>query len=101
MAASRAAGSGGFLVLLVVVDLGKLRVDDVVLLGAARRARATRAAISLLIGGLLVHRFAEFHRSLGQRIGLGLDRGRVIALERFLEVGHRVLDRAPFALANL
>src|SRR5262249_9838783 len=51
--------------------------------------------------GLLVHGLAELHGGLRQRIGLGRDRRSVAALERFLEVGHRVLDRAPIAFADL
>ena len=36
----------------------------------------------------LVHRLAELHGGLRQRVGLGLDRLGVVALERFLQVGH-------------
>src|SRR5262245_29573327 len=74
--------SGRFLVLLVVIDLGEFRIDDVLLLGAAGTiagCRATRAAGrrgTLL--RLLVHRLAELHGSLCKRIGLGRDRTRII-----------------------
>src|SRR5712691_9134156 len=99
--------SGRLLVLLVVVDLGELRVDDVLLGTTAGRApRAARAAVSAgaaLRGlfGLLVHRLAELHRGLRERIGLGLDRLGVVALYGLLQVGEGVLDGAPLVLADL
>src|SRR5262245_18443637 len=101
--------SGRLFVLLVVVDLGELRVDDVLVLAAgtlapgsaARTARTARAARSGLFLRLLVHRLAQLHRSLRQRIGLGRDRLRVGALQGLLEIGERVLDRAPVAFADL
>src|SRR6185437_4281996 len=89
------------LVLLVVVDLGELRVDHIVLLvpaGTAGLAARRRAGAAL---GLLVHRLAELHRHLRERIGLGRDGLRVVALEGLLEVRHGVLDRAAIALADL
>src|SRR5580704_1459120 len=61
--------SGRFLVLLVVVDLGELRIDDIVLLGLGTAAAFTTVAAGLLLG-LLVHRLAELHRRLGQGVGL-------------------------------
>src|SRR3954471_18766110 len=97
-----AAGSGGLLVLLVVVDLGELRVDHVLLLAgvAARRgtARTIRASAFL---ALLVHGLAELHGSLRKRVALGADRLGIVALERFLEVRHRILDGASLGLADL
>src|SRR4051812_21337043 len=102
--------SGGFLVLLVVVDLGELRIDNI-LLGAAVLAAAARAtgasaasartftATGLL--GLRIHRFAELHGGLRQRIGLGLDHFRILALHGLLEVRHGGLDGAPLGLADL
>src|SRR4051794_40982322 len=98
----RTPGSGGFL--LVVVDLGELRVDHVLFLAGLAAGRCTavagaaRTGLSLLG---LVHRLAELHRSLRQRVGLGRDRGGVVALERFLQVGDRVLDRLALGLADL
>jgi hypothetical protein len=97
--------SGGFL--LVVVDLGELRVDHVLFLaGLARRRSAGSAStwsavtrLTFLL--LLVHRLAELHRSLRQRIGLGLDRIGVVALERFLEIGNAVLDRLALGFVDL
>src|SRR5580704_18555723 len=86
--------SSGLFVLLVVVDFGKLGVDDVVLLGFGRAAWS-------LLGGLLVHRLAELHRRLRQRVGLGGDRVGVTALQGFLEVGHGVLDGATVSLTDL
>src|SRR5208282_6883826 len=94
----RLAGSSRFLVLLVVVDLGELGIDDVVLLAVGCTAVAVAR---LLLGGLLVHRLAELHRGLCQRVGLGRDRGCIVALQGFLEVGHGVLDRATLGLADL
>src|SRR6202012_1201989 len=82
----------GFLVVLVVVDLGEFRVDHVVLGSIPSR---------IALGLLLVHRLAELHRSLGQRIGLGLDRLGVVAFQRFLEVADGVLDGAALRLLDL
>src|SRR5215471_2622436 len=97
---SGSSASGRFLVLLVVVDLGELRIDDVVLLGGAFATGAAAAGASPFLR-LLVHRLAELHRGLRQRVGLGGDRLCVIALERLLEVGDRIFDRAAVALADL
>src|SRR5215469_13661121 len=80
------------LVVLVVVDLGEFRVDDVIL-------RSILGGVSL--GLLLVHGLAQLHGSLRQRVGLGLDRLGVVALQRFLEVADGVLDRTALALGNL
>src|SRR6201997_4626509 len=85
-----AALLGGLL--LVVVDLGELRVDDVVLRSLGG---------SLAFGLLLVHGLAELHRSLRQRVGLGFDRLGVVALQRFFEVADRVLDGAALGLGDL
>src|SRR3954453_8825086 len=97
-----APDSGGFF--LVVVDLGELRVDHVFLLArlAAGGSTSTRPAVARLAFLLrLVHRLAELHRSLPQRVGLGLDRRGAVALERFLQVGHAVLDRLALGVAGL
>src|SRR6202166_1705106 len=80
------------LVVLVVVDFGKLRVDHVVLRGILGR---------IALGLLLVHRLAELHGSLRQRIGLGLDRLGIIPLQRFLQIADGVLDGAALALLDL
>src|SRR5215471_9374474 len=85
-----ARSSGLFLVL--VVDFGKFRVDDVVL-----RFRLGGIALGLL----LVHRFAKLHRSLRQRVGLGLDRLGIVAFERFLQIADGVLDGAALGLGDL
>src|SRR6195952_4641685 len=80
------------LVVLVVVDLGELRVDNVILgsiLGG------------IAFGLLLVHRFAKLHGSLRQRIGLGLDRLGIVALQRFLQIADGVLDGAALAFLDL
>ena len=82
----------GFLVVLVVIDFGKLRVDHVIL-----RSILGRIALGLL----LVHRLAELHRSLRQRIGLGLDRLGIVALQRFLQVADGVFDGAALGLLDL
>src|SRR5262249_14532888 len=52
-------------------------------------------------GLLLVHGLAQLHRSLRQRVGLGLDRLGIVALQRFLEVADGVLDGAAFGFADL
>src|SRR3984893_15428450 len=88
--------SSGLFDLLVVVDFGELGVDDVVLFAFGRSGIAGR-----LLGGLLVHRFAELHRSLGERVGLGRDRIPIAALQRFLEVGNGVLDLTAVGLPDL
>src|ERR1700761_212015 len=80
------------LVVLVVVDFGELRVDDVILRGILGRVG---------LGLLLVHGLAQLHRGLRQRVGLGLDRLGVVALQRFLEVADGVLDRAALGLGDL
>src|SRR6185437_14799463 len=69
---ARALQSGGFL--LVVVDLSELRVNHVFFFLARGLTAGTRRALSFLL--LLVHGFAQLHRSLRQRIGLGLNGGR-------------------------
>src|SRR6516165_1792267 len=86
------AGLSGLLVGLVVVDFGEFRVDHVVL-----RSILGRIAFSLL----LVHGFAKLHRSLGQRIGLGLDRLGIVTLQRFLEVADGILDGAALGVGDL
>src|SRR6516225_2452587 len=104
MAKAASPRLGRLFVLLVVVDLGEFRVDDVLVLAAGTIAAGAPTAGSPRRGaflGLLVHGLAELHRGLRQRIGLGRDRRGIAALERFLEVGHRVLDRAPIAFADL
>src|SRR5687768_11866906 len=79
----------GLLVLLVVVDLGKFRIDNVLFLAAgtlaADAARSTGPAGTVL--RLLVHGLAELHRGLRQRVGLGGDGSGIVALQRFLEIG--------------
>src|SRR5688500_6894174 len=61
--------SGGLLVLLVVVDLGELRVDDIVLGRAGLRTgiAAGAARTGLILLRLRVHRLAELHRGLRER----------------------------------
>src|SRR5215468_5348055 len=83
----------GLLVVLVVVDLGELRVDDVILGSALGRGFA--------FGLLLVHGLAQLHRSLRQRVGLGLDGLGIVALQRFLEIADGILDGAALALGDL
>src|SRR6202795_1602520 len=80
------------LVVLVVVDFGEFRVDHVILCGILGRVS---------LGLLLVHRLAEFHGSLCQRVGLGLDRLGIVALQRFLQIADSVLDGAALALRHL
>src|SRR5215468_2722557 len=83
----------GLLVVLVVVDLGELRVDDVILGSALGRGFA--------LGLLLVHGLAQLHRSLRQRVALGLDGLGIVALQRFLQIADGVLDGATLAFCNL
>src|SRR5437879_11276255 len=80
------------LVVLVVVDFGKLRVDHVVLGGILG---------CIALGLLLVHGLAELHRSLRQRVGLGLDRLGIVTLQRFLQIADGVFDGAALALLDL
>src|SRR5665647_3843234 len=80
------------LVVLVVVDFGEFRVDHVILCSVLGR---------VALGLLLVHRLAELHRSLRQRVGLGLDRLGIVALQRFLQIADGVLDGAPVGLRDL
>src|ERR1700730_589060 len=80
------------LFVLVVVDLGKFRVDHVVFRSILGR---------IGFGLLFVHRLAELHGSLRQRVGLGLDRFGVVTLQRFLQIADGVLDGAALALLDL
>src|SRR5260370_27629500 len=80
------------LVVLVVLGLGEFRVDDVVL---------GRILLGVGFGLLLVHGLAEFHRSLRQRVGLGLDRLGIVTLQRFLQIADGVLDGAALAFLDL
>src|SRR5258705_5926543 len=96
--------SGRLLVLLVVVDLGELRIDDVLSLAGAISAASGAAGLALRCSallGLLVHGLAKLHRDLRECIGFGGDRLSVATLERFLEISDRILDRAPITLADL
>src|SRR4029077_13789982 len=52
-------------------------------------------------GLLLVHGLAELHRSLRQRIGLGLDGLGIVALQRFLQIADGILDGAALAFLDL
>src|ERR1019366_9373242 len=80
------------LVVLVVVNLGKFGVDHIVLGGILGR---------IALGLLLVHRLAELHGSLRQRIGLGLDRLGIVTLQRFLQFADGVFDGTALALLDL
>src|SRR3954469_10204011 len=80
------------LVVLVVIDLGEFRVDDVVL---------GSILLGVAFGLLLVHRFAELHGSLRQRVGFGLDRLGIVALQRFLQIADGILDGAALAFLDL
>src|SRR6201986_3578226 len=82
---------GRLLVVLVVVDFGELRVDDVILGCILGRVG---------LGLLLVHGLAQLHRSLRQRIGLGLDRLGIVALQRFLQIADGILDGAALAFGD-
>src|ERR1700712_47635 len=94
------SGSSRLLVVLVVVDLGELRVDDVFLfaVSAGGALAVVGVALRIMLG---IHRLAELHRSLRQRVRLGGDRVGIGALEGFLEIGERVLDRTAIRFANL
>src|ERR1700712_1938774 len=80
------------LVVLVVVDFGEFRVDDVVLSSILGR---------VAFGLLLVHRFAKLHGSLRQRIALGLDRLGIVALQRFLQIADGILNGAALGFLDL
>src|ERR1700677_664508 len=84
--------SSRFLVVLVVVDFGEFRVDHVILGGILGR---------IALGLLLVHRLAELHGSLRQRVGLGLDRLGVVALQCFLQIADGVFNAAALGVGNL
>src|SRR5262249_35909944 len=58
-ASSALAASSGLFVLLVVVNFGELGVDDVFFLAVAARCFSAATTAGLLLGGLLIHRFAE------------------------------------------
>src|SRR5436189_4920239 len=93
--AARATGRPwrpAILLLVVVLDLGELRVDHVLGLRATRRARtrAGRAGIATLASR---SRRVQRLRRLLQGVGLRLDLRLVVALHGGLEVGQRGLDR--------
>src|SRR5246127_5603766 len=77
---------------LVVVDFGELRVDDIIL-------RSILGGVAL--GLLLVHGLAQLHRSLRQRVGLGLDCLGIVALQRFLQIADGILDGAALGFGDL
>src|SRR5258708_10752023 len=88
--------------LLVVVDFGELGVHDIVVrLGRVPRAvgRSIRLGRAFLLR--LVHRLAELHRSLRQRLGLGLDALDVVGLDRFLQRGDGIFDVGPFCRVDV
>src|SRR5436309_919279 len=62
---------------------------------------ARRAGSGLVLLGLGIHRLAELHGSLRQRVGLRLDRLGVVALEGFAQIAQRVLDGAALGFADL
>ncbi|EAS48812.1 putative glutamate dehydrogenase [Aurantimonas manganoxydans SI85-9A1] len=82
-------GSGGLLLVRVVVDFLEVRIDDVVL-GRFRRIGAV-LALGLFGLGRLVHGLAELHRRFGKPVALGLD-GLGVGF-RLLDFGLQVLDR--------
>src|SRR5215204_738163 len=92
--------------LLLIVDFLEIGVNDLVVAGAAAassagarpRAAGTGPGAALRPAGFLlrlVHRLAELHRDLGQRLGLGLDLLDVLAAEHVLQG----LDRALHGLS--
>src|SRR5262245_1793041 len=91
MAKAASPRLGRLFVLLVVVDLGELRVDHVLVLAAGPIAAGTRAAGTArgcgTFLGLLVHGLAELHRGLREGVGLGGDRSGIAALWLFILVG--------------
>ena len=93
---ARRPRSGRFL--LVVVDLGELRVNHVFLFLTRSCVIAAGRVLRFLL--LLVHGLAKLHRCLRQRVGLGLDRRRIVALERFLQIGNRILNRGAICIAD-
>src|SRR3984957_17270909 len=77
---------------LVGVGLVDRRIDHVILGSVLGR---------VALGLLLVHRLAELHRSLRERVGLGLDRLGIVALQRFLQIADGVFDGAAFGFRDL
>ena len=75
-----------------------MRIDERSAAFTARRGAGT-AGRGLLL--LAIHRLAELHRRLRQRVGLGGDHFRVGALESFLQIGERVLDRGALGIGDL
>src|SRR5204863_8731835 len=81
--------------LVLVVDLGEFRIDDLLFGLAFGRARAFGLAPAGSLGlGLLrfVHRLAELHRRLGQRRGLLLHFVGITAFNGSLGVRDRGFD---------
>src|SRR6266704_5142251 len=81
------------LLTLLVLDLGEFGVDDVALIGLARRLgllAGLGASLSLLRIG--VHLLAELLRRLRERLRLGVDLRLVVGLHRPFGVLERGLD---------
>src|SRR5689334_1692496 len=79
-----APGSGGALALVVhLLELGVDHALGVALGATAGTGAAGCGTLRTLLGA--VHRLAELHRGLGQRVGLGLDRLGVLAVQHALE----------------
>src|SRR5688572_14845803 len=94
----RRPSSGGLF--LVVIDLGKFGVDDVLLTLALSAATGGIITVSaLFLSG--IHGLTKFHRNLGECLRLGLDRVGLVALQRLLEVGECVLDGRTIGLTHL
>src|SRR5207245_2597057 len=81
----------------VALSLGlvyDLRIDDVLVLGGGAGAVGCGAVASRrgLLLGALVHRLGDGVEGRLQGLGLGVDRGRVLALQRVAHVLDRGLD---------
>src|SRR3954468_22795415 len=86
----------------MVVDLGKFRIDDVFVLGRTGAAVSPRRTFAALTATALrlVHGFAELHRGLGKRVGLGLDVFGIVRLDRSSQRGNGIFNGRPFGVGH-
>src|SRR5476651_2699402 len=90
------SGSGsvaGARLLVLVRDVLELGIDDFLALCLVRGFRSAGGPAGRFGLLRLVHRLAQLHRGLGERVGLVLDVLDILALQRGLEGLKRAFDR--------
>src|SRR5712692_3874477 len=84
------------LLTFLVLDLGEFGVDDVALIGLARRLGVLAGLSALRLLRIGIHFLAEFLRRLRERLRLGVDLRLVVGLHRPLGVLERGFDLRLF-----